>query len=284
MTSAPATVKELLAANAAGIAQLRRENKEYDQVDIGVVYDDLFVLRFLLSAKGDTKVAGKKLKETLKWRVDNLATLNLAKYGSIPFHSTVVKHISDGMVGWMGNDLLTCVRSGLGDMAGMVGCLPEEDLVMFLTLVNEAHFRLVDNRTREVGVICKVITVVDLYGFSMSRFSRKFGPIMGKSSHASNIYYPQLLRHTVFLNLPTALRMMMNAFSLMLPKETVEKQRLCPGRPHGGKQTAADCPFLKAKLGSGDAAVQLMPPFLGGTAPTPPTLKHSSDLAQGWLL
>ncbi|KAH9248491.1 hypothetical protein BASA81_013817 [Batrachochytrium salamandrivorans] len=283
MASTPSqpTVAELIAANATSIALLREENKAYDQVDIGVIYDDLFALRFLLSAKGDIKVAGKKLKETLKWRAENLANLNLAGADQIPHNSVFSQYISAGVIGWAGNDLVYCARSGLGDTAGLVSALTEEELLLLLILINETNFRLVDARTREVGTICKLINVVDLHGFSMSRFSRKFGPIMGKSSHASNIYYPQLLRHTVFLSLPMALRLLYNAFSLMMPKETLEKQRVCAGKPHGGKQTAADCPFLKAKLGSGEAAVKLLPSFLGGSGPTPPTLKHGLDVAQG---
>ncbi|KAH9260447.1 hypothetical protein BASA81_001617 [Batrachochytrium salamandrivorans] len=284
MAAASTTVKELVAANVAGISQLRQENKEYDQVDIGVPYDDLFVLRFLLSAKGDTKVAGKKLKETLKWRVDNLVNLNLAGAHNIPNRDIFSEYISGGVVGWLGNDLVYCVRSGLGDSAALLSALSDEQVLQVLILTSEESFRLVDARTREVGTLCKLINIVDLYGFSLSRFSRKFGPVLGKSSHASNVYYPQLLRHAVFLNLPTMLRMMMSAFSALMPKETVEKQRLCSGKPHGGKQTAADCPFLKAKLGSGEAAVKLLPPFLGGTAPTPAALKNDSDKAHGWLL
>ncbi|KAH9248490.1 hypothetical protein BASA81_013816 [Batrachochytrium salamandrivorans] len=284
MASASATVKELLAANAASIAQLRGENKEYDQVDIGVIYDDLFVLRFLLSAKGDIKMAGAKLKETLKWRVDNLVNLNLVVAKTFPQREIFYQHLQAGIVGWLGNDLLYSARTGLGNVAALVDRLSEEDLLQLFPYLNEPNFRLVDNRTREVGVICKVITVVDLHGFSMSRFSRKFPAIAGKSSHASNVYYPQLLRHTVFLNLPTVLRMIFSASTMLMHKDTVEKQRVCPGKPRSGKQTAADCPFLKAKAGSGEAAVNLVPQFLGGTAPTPPTLKHDSDKAHGWLL
>lgn len=280
----PPTVKELVASNRAGIDRLREDNREFDAVDIGVPYDDLFVLRFLLSAKGDVKVAGRKLTETLKWRAANLASLNLAGSGQIPHRATINVHFREGIVGWVGNDLVTCIRTGLGDMPAMIAALSEDELLLFLVSLNEANFRLVDERTREVGMLCKVVSAVDFYGFAMSRLSRKFGPIMGKSSHASNVYYPQLLRYTVFINLPTALRLMLSAFSAFLPKETSEKQRICSGRPHAGKQTAADCPYLKASAGSGEAALKLMPQFMGGTAPTPATLRHDSDKAQGWLL
>ena len=45
-------------------------------------HDDLWLLRFVLSAKGDAKRAQNAALETIRYRADNAATLALAAAGS----------------------------------------------------------------------------------------------------------------------------------------------------------------------------------------------------------
>jgi hypothetical protein len=50
-------------------------------------------------------------------------------------------------------------------------------------LSNEENLRLCDAKTRETGKLCKVITVIDLQGFSLMRFNRAFSKAQGESSN-----------------------------------------------------------------------------------------------------
>lgn len=269
------TVAELIKENAAAIAQLKQANASFANRDIGMQFDELFVLRYLLSAKGDVKVAGKKLAQTLQWRVDNLERLNKAAQGIIPHKELCDKYVMSAEFGWMNYDFLFVIRIGLGDCIGLMEVLAEDDLANFFLMNNEMKYRKIDAKTREAGVLCKTITVVDNQGFSMSRFSRKFLNVISRNSHESNVYYPQSVRYNVFMNLPSTLRYILTTFRMLLPKSTMEKQRICPGKPANG-QSAADCPFLKSQIGS-DNAVKFVPGFMGGKAPLQERLRHASD-------
>lgn len=275
-TPSTPTVAELLKTHAATVALLQQETKEFQGKDIGVPFDELFVLRFALSNK-DVKVALKKLRETLQWRITNLEKLNNAATGEIPNMHTLMKHMFLGTCGWLnGIDQVQIVRAGLSDSVALMNELSLEEIAETLLMANEHSFRVVDAKTREMGVLCKMMSIIDLHGLSMSRFNRKFSNALNANSHASNVYFPQLLRCSVVMNLPWAFRVMFAALSKLAPKEALEKQRMCPGKPHSG-QSAGDCPYLTSRLGSREAAVAFVPPFLGGTAAPEETLKHPSD-------
>jgi hypothetical protein len=66
----------LLSLHQTPISTLLAKFSEYETTDIGVPFDAVFVLRFLLSAKLDLAKAQTKIQQTVEWRVKNLEWLN----------------------------------------------------------------------------------------------------------------------------------------------------------------------------------------------------------------
>lgn len=123
---------------------------------------------------------------------------------------------------------------------------------------------MIDKKTRETGLLCKQVSVIDLEGFSLLHYDPKFAKVIGKSSAFSAVHFPQLLGKTILINLPVTFRLVYKAFTVFMPQSTLEKQAICPANTL--KSSATECPFLKKFRGSDE----IMPPFLGGKGPMLP--------------
>ena len=236
------------------------------------IVDELFVLRFLLA---DPANAERNLKACLEWRQRNRDTLIEASKGHLPHEAEIQKHAKKGVCGWLGDQyLISVVRAGHGNSSGIMKELTYDQALAHLLFHNEYLFTLVDQQTRRTGRMCKVITVLDLQGFSMRSFDRRFAKASGDSTHLATMYYPQLTKTVVLINLPVTFRIL-HSFATRFPsRASLDAQKLCPGRTSTG--SAAKCPFVSK---FGDSGAGAVPPFLGGTFPTPNSLQLDADTA-----
>ena len=239
--------------------------------------DELFALRFVLSAKkNDVAVATENLLKTLAYRAANLGELDKARKQSAKNQDTFNKYSKTGFLGYLGGlHPVFVVRAGRADTKEIMRQLSIDEVAETLLLQTEYMFMLADTKTRETGLLCKILSVVDLEGMSLFTYDSKFPKALGKSSHMSAVYYPQLTGRTVIINLPSALKFLFMVFRNFMSASAVEKQTVCPGRSL--KQSADECPFL-AKFASASKQAPgpvdaVLPPFLGGRAPCPAYLR-----------
>jgi hypothetical protein len=248
--------------------------------------DELYVLRYVLSAISSSSsnpssnpssptnntsnnsiiesISIENIWKTLLWRSQHLQDLENAKRGIIKYKSETqqfLKHCVLGNLGGLHPTVLA--RLGHSSMKGICELFTHDQMVENSLLLNEYAYHLCDVKTRETGLLCKEIAVIDLANFSVMDFDRRFAKAVGESSHLSQLYYPQLLGKTIILNMPTLLRIAFKAMRLVMPAKSIEKQSICPGsliiqNENGTKKV--QCPFL-SKFDNG---IDIIPKYLGG--------------------
>jgi len=272
----PDRVSDLFAEHKDKVAQVleraRRYVQQHPELEAAakqVTLDELYALRFLLSTKSDdVNQAAENLEATLRWRSERLENLENARKGRIVYNDLLTKHSHVAIVGLLGGLHPTVVvRAGRANMKGIFNELTQDQLVENQLMFNEAIFHQCDLKTRETGLLCKQIAIIDIEGFSLFRFDPKFGKMMGKASTLSAVFYPQLLGKTIIMNMPLTFRVIFKAMRVFMPASTLEKQAMCPANTL--KKSASECPFLK-KFANGP---EIMPPFLGGTRAMLPELQ-----------
>ncbi len=252
---------------------------EYDMKDeltkgreygIGTELDNIFILRFLLSAESYQESIDN-LSKTIKWRMEKKEILEkIWKDKCTPNH-----HIFERfqVVGWAGSlsdgHPIFIVRSGLTDTKGLMSSVSHEMVVENLIYNNELGFQKSNKATRINNKLCKVIGIMDLNGFSLfnGRSDNRFFKCLGEASKMSEILFPQLQGKSVFVNLPSTMKIMMRIVHQFLSKRTIEKQVFCPAQNTANKN-ANDCPFLRNHGG-----IDQIPSFLGGTMKCPEYLQ-----------
>uniref|UniRef100_A0A7S2SLF9 CRAL-TRIO domain-containing protein n=1 Tax=Mucochytrium quahogii TaxID=96639 RepID=A0A7S2SLF9_9STRA len=233
--------------------------------DVGTKTDDLFLLRFLLSAKMDVGNAAEDVRKCLEWRKENIEQLRHVKEnGTLPGGELFMKYQVVGYAGELGElkHPVFIVRVGLCNTKGLLKAVEHKQIVNMMLYNSEISFQICDQRTRESGKMVKMVNVIDMYNMSLFQADRRFAKCVGESSHVSQFVYPQLLGKAVMINVPTALRYMIKFVNKLQSKKTVEKQVICPAQKTH-KLDASTCPFI-----SDFKAAPTLPDFLGGTNTT----------------
>ena len=220
--------------------------------------DEIWVLRHILN---DPAQAEQNIRKALEWRKQNAQTLEfLANGGTLRTSEILKKYVKRGVCGWLNDQyLLYVVRAGQADPAGLCREVSHEELIQAVLLENDRVFRLLEDHTRITRKICQLITVIDLQGFSMRRFDRRFAKANGESSNLSSIYFPQFLKTVVLINLPSTFRILFSFTKMFMSKQALDKNKLCPAKTKYGN--ARDCPYLRQ---FDPQVIQIIPYFLGG--------------------
>jgi len=108
-----------------------------------------------------------------------------------------------------------------------------------------------------------------------SRFDRRILTALGDSSKASSVYFPQLQGRTVAINMPHFMGWLSKALRSLVPDSSMDKFAICKAKHTSNANAGDECPFVKS-MGLGEA----LPPFLGGTGPTPMELLDSASLGE----
>eukprot|EP00946_MAST-07B_sp_MAST-7B-sp1_P003295 g3295.t1 len=281
-------IEDLLAAHADALVSLRAAAGDAlpaePEEGTGVKFDDIFLLRYLLSHNGSVEKATPPLLETLKWRKDNAAVLSSLKtIHDIPNASTFLRFqtvgdISATFAGWT----TFVVRTAHSDLQATMNALSVQEVSEYLTFSKELQWRDCDKRTRETGILVKNISIIDMQGFTLFGADRRFFAALGDSSKKSAIIFPQLLGATICVNAPSFIQLIVRAFSPFMPQSALDKQRFCKVK-NTTKEPASGCPFLSMFGGRDEAGktcpVTGLPDFLGGVEPCPDVLVPVADRA-----
>ena len=283
-------IEDLLATHADAITSLREavadEVKSASAISTTVLYDDIFLLRYIMSHK-TAEAAIKPCKETLSWRIENadtLHTLTTEGIKGIPNASTFMKFQTVGEIttkfgGWT----TYVVRTAHSDLPALMGAMSVEQVSDYLTYSKEINWRECDQLTRATGILVKNISVIDMNGFSFFGADKRFFKALGDSSKRSAIVFPQFLGATVIVNVPSFLSVLMKVFSPLMPQSALDKQRFCKVKNSADpiKSPASGCPYLNMFGGQNaeglTCPVAGLPTFLGGQEPCPAALIPVAD-------
>jgi len=232
-------VKDLLEEHAPKLAKLRtilEKEESYSKEH----YDDLWMLRFLLSHKKVSKASAAAI-----------STMNYRKERKINELGDVRHKLSDHTAAEPSDrefevvkKYMTCFRSNLASMfalpdpdRGIVNiatlalidqkkCVKEmslEETVEAYLLGNEMIFQINDEITRRTGKLTKVLRILDMTDFSLTDFDRQFAQRDGAANKSIEDYYPGLLGTCIIINPPTWLNAVWKVLKLLFPKKFLEK-------------------------------------------------------------
>ncbi len=251
----------------------------------GVAFDDVFLLRYILSHK-TAAAAAPHVRATLAWRAENadvLARLGEEGRRGIPHADTFLKFQTVGDTDMrFGGWTTFVVRTAHSDLPALMSALTVKQVSDYLTFSKELQWRECDRLSRETNVLVKNLSIIDMNGFSFFGADRRFFKALGDSSKQSAVLYPQLLGATICVNAPSFMQLLVSAFSPFFPKSFLDKQRFCKVK-NSETEPASKCPYLNM-FGGQDAAgktvpVPGLPDFLGGVAPCPAVLVPVADRA-----
>jgi len=260
-------VDELLKEHASTIEALRVKLLDEPHYD-AAVHDELFVLRFVLS-NGAAK-AEVPLRETIKWRHENAASLTEAATGVRQAkHDAMGKlSIADLLdVTTLQDEPILVVRTGRSNVKALMDAYTEDEVVEYLNYSKETAYARCDATTRRTRRLVKMITILDMAASKISGNDRRFMRALGRSSKEAEVHYPQLLALTVPVNPPAFVNLLWGVAKHFLPQRTLAKMRFCGARDTT-RQSVAECPFAGRNF-----TADTLCTFLGGAMAPPQRLR-----------
>ena len=267
-------IDELLAKHADAIIELRgrvAEAPHYKADD----YDDIFLLRFLLS-NGTIDKAETNLRSTFVFRHEQRERLARAASNiKDPKHEPMSKlSIADLLeVTTLADEPILVVRTGRSDVRALMNAYSEDEVVEYLNYSKETAFQRCDAATKRTRRLVKMITILDMNHSKMSGNDRRFFKALGRASKDAEIYYPQLLALTVPVNPPAYIGILWQLGKRFMPARTIAKIRFCSATDTtNAKQHVGQCPFVGRNF-----TPETLPTFLGGTMPPVGRLRLADD-------
>ena len=128
-------------------------------------------------------------------------------------------------------------------------------------MTKEEDMVICDRETRRQGKLVKMVSVVDMYDYSLfsGGSDRRFAKALGSSSTTSTDLYPQLLGMSIVCNTPTFITWLVRLMKLFLSERTLNKIKFLTYCGHGEPPEAGRLSDLV------DMDDDQIPDFLNGT-------------------
>jgi hypothetical protein len=257
-----AEIDQLKAKHEDLIAQCTRRTLEASGSTPVPKFDDLFIVRFIISNTPNVEAAEHSLVSTLNWRIENAETLHAVRRGAPPPfddligpHCVVSLHKTTKQ-----NEPVLIVRSGLTNVASLLSVASQLQISQWLLFQREVAFAICDEETRSRGVFVKCISINDFAGVSFGGFDRRFMQALGQASKWSEEYYCQLLGQSIMINLPSWAKVALNVAKVFMSQRMLDKLSSCPANPSAKSQKSfMECPWARVKFDANS-----LPTFLGG--------------------
>lgn len=276
-------VKDLLDKHSATVNAVKANVQGHPLYDANR-YDDLWILRFVLSNKTESK-ATKAAISTMKYREerginalgdlrgmfshpqqDHLLTKVQKNYLSCNPEDTFILYLPDE-----DKSLFLFIEMPKANMKKMAATLAKDDVLEVYMRHNECMFQILDEITRRTGRLTKISKILNLGDeFSVRSLSPTYTRIDSQASKEMQYYYPQLLGSVLVIDAPSTIGIVWKAMKPLFPRSVVEKfDFIYPSKKEKDME-----PLLKY------ASKEHLPKFLGGTRESwPPTEQRTTSNA-----
>lgn len=220
--------------------------------------DEIFYLRFVLSNEDEVKRT-EHVFATISYRLKHRDELEDSYVNQRCNKSDVLlKYSKVGFQGTVDDNPAFIVRVGHCNIRKIAKEMTKNEIVHCMLMLEETAFQLCDKLTRETRTVTKLYSIFDMAKFNVFSFSLPFFMALGRVSHLSHMYYPQMIGLKIFVNVPNTMRRCMHLFNKFQHKKSVEKQVICGKTP--STKCGEICPFLTNRT-------KFLPLFLGGESP-----------------
>lgn len=239
-------VKDLLEQHASELAELRAILEKEESYS-AQHYDDLWMLRFLLSHKKVSKASAAAIS-TMKFRQER----KLNDFGDIR-HKLIdhMDHKSDRcfdinkkfLTFCKGNTaimfaqpdpdrgLIQIISPGQVDMAGIVANMSRAEVLDDYLMTNEIIYQILDEVTRRTGKLTKLLRIMDATGFGFGSFNSEYVKRDAAANKSLEDFYPQMLGKVIISDLGSWATAIWRVFKPFFPKRFVEKMAfVTPGK------------------------------------------------------
>jgi len=231
-------IRDLLNKYSSEISRVLNKIKPHELYDPSR-YDDIWVLRFVLSHKGSTTKATQAAIKTMEFRdekklnkfgdilhriynhEDHDSPSNfpiLKKYFSCIKTNAIIHQLPDTDRG-----IVCYIRLADCDMKKMVKTLSEEELSEVYLLLNEAVYQIQDDISRRSGRLTKLLKVIDLDGMKMKEFDIGYAKVDAAAAKTLEDFYPQQLGKILVVNAPYWINMVWDVLKPLFPARVTEK-------------------------------------------------------------
>ena len=252
-------IGDALKQHSALIAKVRETCKDDIAKDIEQFNDDLFLLRFCISQKGDLKLCCEALKECVSFRTKNKTILDRLA------NEPDFKHPDEVLLGHFlplgqhkqdkNGNVIFVSRAGLGNMDAAMEMLNESIVENAMNFGKEKIYRICNEESKKRGYLVCMIGVQDFKGGSVLNFNRKFMGIMKNAQEKMLVRYPALIGAAVAVNPLSVISVIARISKIDL--------RVCKAKSTRTGDVST-CPYA-TKLFD----LSILPSFLGGTCRCP---------------
>lgn len=249
-------IKDLLEKHSKAIESVRKKILEDNNVGIPLwnpeKHDDIWILRYVLTHRGNTKSAAKAALKTMKFR-DQMKLdenygdirhriMNMGRYRESDNGEPDVEPLPHWELfeSFTGKDaclttqpdpnrgIVVYCNVGLFDLDGITASVTEEQFKQLYMFQNEAVYQVLDEVTRRTGRLTKMIKIIDFAEASMFKFNRTYVKRDAAVGKETEDYFPQMLGFVYIANAPFWLTTFWKAARPWFPKGFVEKVDFLP--------------------------------------------------------
>mmetsp|Transcript_18360 Transcript_18360/g.38357 ORF Transcript_18360/g.38357 Transcript_18360/m.38357 type:complete len:296 (-) Transcript_18360:3320-4207(-) len=224
--------------------------------------DDLVLLRYVLSCKGDIDQAIASVRQGVEYRRTHRSWIEAARdpAGVAPHSELLQRHLVGAVHKSCSDETpVYIVRSGHTSAGELWSSGASVEQVMeWATFRKESLYWTCDAITRRTGRLTKAIYVIDMNHSNIVqdlRGARAFG----SSTRLSDFLHPQLIERTVVLHPPATFRILFAFAKRFVSAKSIEKICVCRCTRNRGVDISS-CPFVSARMSPDD-----VPTFLGGS-------------------
>lgn len=188
-------------------------------------HDDLFILRYVLSFKGDLQKCATAIKNAIEWRRANQNIL--ARIDEL--QEEVRKIIPTGMLPWQTNQGQPIQVAIPFAVEASTWSTKSEQWHHEAGISNrEVAYRICDKLSRESGRLVKLVMIQDLTGLSMAFVMQnsRLAQNQGKLSKLAEFLFPQLIATVVVTHPPSFIQTVYKMAGAVLSERLVKKVKM----------------------------------------------------------
>jgi hypothetical protein len=239
-------VKALLKQHASKLTELRSILEKEDSFS-EEHYDDLWMLRFLLSHKKVSKASAAaintmrfrqehklnelgdirhKLLDHMDHRSERYFDIN-KKYLAFCKSNTALMYAQPDL----DRGLIQIISPRHIDMAAVVENMSVDEVLNLYLMTNEIIYQILDEVTRRTGRLTKLLRIMDATGFAFSSFNGDYVKRDAAANKQLEDFYPQMLGKVIISDMASWATTVWRLFKPFFPKRFVEKMALVkPGK------------------------------------------------------
>ncbi|CRG93876.1 sec14-like cytosolic factor or phosphatidylinositol/phosphatidylcholine transfer protein, putative [Plasmodium gallinaceum] len=232
--------------------------------------EDIILIRYILSYGDKLEDAVNSIEKAILWRKKNVYPLLKNKKihsGNNdllfpdrlkPYYSFIKKTLAAcEHKSTVDNQPVVIARLKLCNFTLLLDNVPENILVDYIVYSNEHEFIVCNEQTKKSNVLCRTYRFIDLKGFMLKKFDRRFLRVFANTSKLSEFLHPQLVGKTYLINAPSYIRITIETLKTFgISKRTLNKleiPKIIAGRE------PADCDWFTLLVHKDD-----IPTYFGG--------------------